>query len=835
MANLFASLAEQYEKDYDFRANTLESFIWFYEMNEDLRRDLKDILQRIYSKQNTSLWVRKIAIDCWAELESREIAFQDKERLYSVEYTDADINITNRCNSGCPFCYARLHPPKDMQASDAALIVHQLEDISSHKIIFTGGEPFLKRNVLMEVMYVCTSLSIRRIELFSNGFWGTTEDDARNVLEEVGKAIEGSDIKVSLNLNLRAKDAVNNIANILRAHNDLPVTLKERLHIIIENQLVDDNGELAVLLQSVSDLMRDKDTFFWMDDECPALLIAIKGPEGADFDDLWGFIFKDGTQYPIRPHYISVTHRNEGNLNMFKHRDIDFVRPALCEMTNQKYSRVQGYMMIACPQRDQAEKKARFFLVISSDKWASPGYSDIYGHPRLWNIEFTTIEEMVRAFERDPFWQIQMGESIEENIDRVKKLLVEEAVMPTAKVQDWISGLKQKHNTGGEFVAELTQDAYLRYLLRQQYAGNEVKVEYPGLIMPELCFSLGLSAKQSQAGLGRRLSGAYPHAAVGNVRSRPLAECNSRGFTLIELLVATVAIAVMAVSIATLGGEFTLLIFGIISCIVLGYSVLTGKMLLGNHKCHNLKTALVVMLNKLCTKMYAAFFRHTPSFSKFTPWVNLGTTLWAKNASAFFGLRRDSGILSETGGEKETEQGVIVHPAGDKKIPPVKVIFLDLDGVLFRSPTERYVVPARLLSQYGVNITAKQLETITHPGKEWIEEATKGCFPQQRLLDYVNKRLRPYGLQKDLTADEFFEMYFAPRTPNEKFYPLLKALKDKGVRFGILSGRWVGDTPAFRRKLHSAFPGIFKEDSLILFSRKLRLSKRASALYEFVK
>ncbi|MBW2046576.1 MAG: prepilin-type N-terminal cleavage/methylation domain-containing protein [Deltaproteobacteria bacterium] len=197
------------------------------------------------------------------------------------------------------------------------------------------------------------------------------------------------------------------------------------------------------------------------------------------------------------------------------------------------------------------------------------------------------------------------------------------------------------------------------------------------------------------------------------------AEYKTQGFTLIELLIAVGVVGIAFVGIVAVGGEFTILILGIAGCIILGYLV----------------------------------------------------------------LRKHFGKSAQAEGVEQIGESVTIQSGRDKKVPSVKVILFDLDGVLFRLPPERYALPARLLSRYGVTITPGQLEAIAHPGEELIEEALKHDFPQQTMLAYFNKRLREYGLRRDLTTDEFFKMYFAPRTPNKKLYSYLHALKDKGLSF----------------------------------------------------
>ncbi len=168
-----------------------------------------------------------------------------------------------------------------------------------------------------------------------------------------------------------------------------------------------------------------------------------------------------------------------------------------------------------------------------------------------------------------------------------------------------------------------------------------------------------------------------------------------------------------------------------------------------------------------------------------------------------------------------------------KGIP--KIVFFDLDGVLFRTPTNRFDTPAKILSKYGVEISAEQLEEITHPSEEWFRKVMLGEITEQELITYINQKLREFGLKKDLTIDEFFEIYFCERTPNEKFYPLLRKLKSKGIKLGIISDRFAGDPIVFRKKLDASFPGIFEREDLIFFSCEKHLSKQSIALFELAK
>ncbi len=102
-------------------------------------------------------------------------------------------NLTQRCNQSCAHCYASAttHPsPDELDTAACRRVLHEMADASVPVVIFSGGEPLLRKD-LLELVTLASELGVRP-QLSSNG---TLADVARlEPLEAAGLGYFGVSI-----------------------------------------------------------------------------------------------------------------------------------------------------------------------------------------------------------------------------------------------------------------------------------------------------------------------------------------------------------------------------------------------------------------------------------------------------------------------------------------------------------------------------------------------------------------------------------------------------------------------------------------------------------------
>ncbi len=68
------------------------------------------------------------------------------------------LHLTNRCNLACRYCYAR-HGQEDMSFETACQAISRCADGDQCGIIFFGGEPLLRQDLIWEVIQWCEQMS----------------------------------------------------------------------------------------------------------------------------------------------------------------------------------------------------------------------------------------------------------------------------------------------------------------------------------------------------------------------------------------------------------------------------------------------------------------------------------------------------------------------------------------------------------------------------------------------------------------------------------------------------------------------------------------------------
>ncbi len=102
---------------------------------------------------------------------------------------NAALMVTRRCNMKCAHCSVESHPGIKLQPDDAELraLVDQLIGAGLSTIQFTGGEPMLRQDLVLELMAKARDAGVQSA-LTSNGFWGKKPDVAERLFDALREA-----------------------------------------------------------------------------------------------------------------------------------------------------------------------------------------------------------------------------------------------------------------------------------------------------------------------------------------------------------------------------------------------------------------------------------------------------------------------------------------------------------------------------------------------------------------------------------------------------------------------------------------------------------------------
>lgn len=97
---------------------------------------------------------------------------------YYERPAEVQMDITNKCNFDCLYCYnkgnSRLGKPELSDEKFLELVDKVIKELNPVTIVFTGGEPLMRKNVLLEAIHRCNSSRIR-VAINTNGSLLTKE------------------------------------------------------------------------------------------------------------------------------------------------------------------------------------------------------------------------------------------------------------------------------------------------------------------------------------------------------------------------------------------------------------------------------------------------------------------------------------------------------------------------------------------------------------------------------------------------------------------------------------------------------------------------------------
>lgn len=101
------------------------------------------------------------------------------------------FNITYDCNLSCPHCFyfPKKNSPPAISVQRVKEIILSMKDSRPVKTVhFTGGEPFLYYDSLLEMIKFAQQLGVKRITCSTNCFWANSINKARRLIAELKEA-----------------------------------------------------------------------------------------------------------------------------------------------------------------------------------------------------------------------------------------------------------------------------------------------------------------------------------------------------------------------------------------------------------------------------------------------------------------------------------------------------------------------------------------------------------------------------------------------------------------------------------------------------------------------
>lgn len=137
-------------------------------------------------------------------------------------------NITGRCNFTCTYCWDIFKKDPDVDFEAAKKIVDDLVEQHCTQLIFTGGEPMVRKDFFQIVEYAWNK-GIKQLKLCTNGFFipSKYEEILRSPLNEIHVSID--DIEQAGNAqrgkNDRVIQGIESLVDIRKVKRDLKIVL----------------------------------------------------------------------------------------------------------------------------------------------------------------------------------------------------------------------------------------------------------------------------------------------------------------------------------------------------------------------------------------------------------------------------------------------------------------------------------------------------------------------------------------------------------------------------------------------------------------------------------
>jgi len=137
-------------------------------------------------------------------------------------------NITHACNMECKYCYINAREPykNELTEQEWAYQITEFSGLGGTELVITGGEPFIRKNVLRPVVTTARELGIEKINIETNGTLIDEEDGnfcARNKVR-VCVGLGGASSQIHTRVRGGAfEEAIRGIRNLIGAGVDTAI------------------------------------------------------------------------------------------------------------------------------------------------------------------------------------------------------------------------------------------------------------------------------------------------------------------------------------------------------------------------------------------------------------------------------------------------------------------------------------------------------------------------------------------------------------------------------------------------------------------------------------
>ena len=205
---------------------------------------------------------------------------------FSRRLTYLRLSITDFCNFRCEYClpngYQGRPPEGELSVSEIATLIRGFAQVGTKKVRITGGEPSIRRDVVEIIKTIKNTAGIETVAMTSNGYklgkhlanWQaaglnqinismdsfdaptfhkmTGFDMLPQLLADMDKLLETTDIKLKINSILMSETAFENLVSAIDYVKDRPITYR-----FIEFMQTSDNSDLFFAQHAQSDTIID--------------------------------------------------------------------------------------------------------------------------------------------------------------------------------------------------------------------------------------------------------------------------------------------------------------------------------------------------------------------------------------------------------------------------------------------------------------------------------------------------------------------------------------------------------------------------------------------------
>lgn len=167
---------------------------------------------------------------------NRQFVCSDKVAPVRVAY----LHVTSRCNMECPGCYSKTDyvQESDLSYSELIKIIDNLANAHIKALVISGGEPFLRKDIVELIRYMKQEVRIPSICCITNGTAEcTTYIDACMYLDDLSFSLDGFSSESSCFRKATRAKVVNNIKQLHSLGKNVSIIFtlhKKNLHAVSE-------------------------------------------------------------------------------------------------------------------------------------------------------------------------------------------------------------------------------------------------------------------------------------------------------------------------------------------------------------------------------------------------------------------------------------------------------------------------------------------------------------------------------------------------------------------------------------------------------------------------